>query len=367
MSKNKKVFFLLFSLNMGGVEKSFLNLISDSKFKDKEIHLGLLKKEGEFLKELPSDIIIHECCKGLWDDINKPLHELIIENLKTPNFTKSFIYVLHYLKYKISKNKLYFYRYIFKDEPEIDIEFDEAYAYAGPATVIDYYIVHKLKAQRKYGYIHYDVSKFFIEPQVIKKIYKNYNKIYIVSKEAKNVFDKKFPDFKDKTELRLTPINQNEIKRLSQEGESYSDKFDGKRILTVGRISKEKGQDLAIEALNILIEKGYNLRWYFIGEGKFLEECRKMTKDLSIENNVMFFGKKINPYPFMKDCDFYVQPSRHEGFCLTLAEAICLDKPIVSTDFSGASEQLKETANFVITCATASELAKGIMKILTRL
>ena len=367
MTKRRKVFFLLFSMNMGGVEKSFLNMIKEYQFKNTEIHLGLLRKRGEFMDKLPDNIIIHECCVGLWSEVNMSYPAIIKKNLRDKKPGKFLKNTLGYLKYKLTGDRTDFYKNLLGYKPEIDIEFDEAYAYAGPATVIDYYIVHKLNAQRKYGYIHYDVSKFFIEPETIKKLYKNYNSIYIVSKEAKNVFNKKFPEFKDKTELRINTVNVNEIRNQSEEGESYSDKFDGKRILTVGRISIEKGQDLAIEALNILVEKGYNLRWYFIGDGPFLVECLNKVKAFGLDNYAIFLGKKENPFPYMKDCDVYVQPSRHEGFCLTVAEAKCFNKPIVATDFSGALEQLKETDIFAITGISPQELANGIIKVLEKL
>ncbi|MCH5172295.1 MAG: glycosyltransferase [Erysipelotrichales bacterium] len=360
----RKIFFLLFSMNMGGVEKSFLNFIASPLFNNAEIHLGLFRKSGEFLRRLPSNVIIHECCKGLWKEINMSYFAIIKKSIldkKPINFLK---HSFGFIKYKITKNRTVFYKDLLGEKPEIEIEFDEAYAYAGPATVIDYYIIYKIKSRQKFGYIHFDVSKFFIEPETIKKLYKHYNKIFIVSKEAKNVFDKKFPEFKDKTELRINPIDINEIKKQSEKGESYSDKFEGNRILTVGRISKEKGQDLAIETLKILIEKGYNIRWYFIGDGPFLDECKDKAKAFGLDNYAIFLGKKENPYPFMKDCSVYVQPSRHEGFCLSVAEAKCFNKPIVSTDFSGSYEQLKETVNFSITAPSPQELAHGIIKVI---
>ena len=360
----KRIFFLLFSMSMGGIEKSFLNLSNEIKFKDCEIHLGLLRKEGEFLKELPSNVILHECCKGLWNDINKPIHQLIIENLKAHNFKKTFLYSLDYLKYKINGNREHFYKNILKGEPEINIEFDEAYAYAGPASIIDYYVVNKIKALKKFGWIHFDISKVWVDSHLIRSLYPIYEKIFVVSKEAKIKFDSQFSEFSDKTEVRYNIINKEKIRDLALQEETFDDDFHGKRILTVGRISEEKGQDLAIKTLKILIDKGYNIRWYFIGDGPFLAECINKVKSLGLDNCAIFMGKKENPYPYMKDCDVYVQPSRHEGFCLTVAEAKCFNKPIVTTDFSGAYEQLKETVKFAITAPSPQELAHGIIKVI---
>ena len=64
----------------------------------------------------------------------------------------------------------------------------------------------------------------------------------------------------------------------------------------------------------------------------------------------------------MKDCDIYVQPSRHEGYCITLAEALCFNNPIVATDFTGANEQLKNRKNGVVVGMKAQDIADGIIR-----
>ena len=71
---------------------------------------------------------------------------------------------------------------------------------------------------------------------------------------------------------------------------------------------------------------------------------------------------KINPYAYMRDCDVYMQPSRHEGFCLTLAEALCFGNPIVATDFTGAREQLIDRENGFVVGMSAEEITEGVEK-----
>ena len=66
----------------------------------------------------------------------------------------------------------------------------------------------------------------------------------------------------------------------------------------------------------------------------------------------------------MKDCDIYMQPSRHEGFCITLAEALCFGHPIVATDFTGAREQLLNRKNSIVTGMSSDEMAGGLEEIL---
>ena len=112
------------------------------------------------------------------------------------------------------------------------------------------------------------------------------------------------------------------------------------RILTVGRISEEKGQQVAIAALKLLLDRGYVLKWYFVGDGDNRDCCEQLAEEYGIRDNVVFLGVQTNPYGYMKDCDVYVQPSRHEGYCTTVNEAKFLCKPIVCTDVSGSDEMI---------------------------
>jgi glycosyltransferase involved in cell wall biosynthesis len=194
-----------------------------------------------------------------------------------------------------------------------------------------------------------------------RKLYKHYDKIFIVSKTGKEIFDQFFPEFAHKTKLFHNIVSREQITDMAKMGPSFDDNFDGKRVLTVGRVSEEKGQREAIKALKILLGRGYHLKWYFVGDGTDRAYCEQLVDEYGIRDNVVFLGTQTNPYGFMKDCDVYVQPSRHEGFCITLAEALCFNKPIVATNFTGAIEQLQTRENAVVVGMAAQEIADGVV------
>ena len=106
------------------------------------------------------------------------------------------------------------------------------------------------------------------------------------------------------------------------------------------------------------------MRWYFVGEGKDLIPCHKLVHQEGLEESVVFLGLQENPYGYMRDCDLYVQPSLHEGFCITLAEALCFEKAIVTTSFSGAHEQLSGRTNAWIADVSIESLAEKLEKAL---
>lgn len=358
----KKLFFLLSSMNIGGVEKSFLSLLSVIPRDQYEIHLGLLNPTGGYMEYLPKDIQIHhiDCYTDKWREINDPPLRIIKGLLKRGKWVEAFIHLLLYIHFKLTGNRYWFYKYLLRREPILKDHFDVAIAYAGPSQAIDYYICKKVQADIKVGWIHFDVTRFGIDRGMTQKIYPIYQKIFIVSETAKERFDSLFPQLTNKTEVFRNIVSVEQNQQLAKEGDSFEDKYTGKRILTVGRLSKEKGQDVAIRALKILLDKGLDVRWYFVGDGVLKRECEKLVTDLQITDHIVFLGTKVNPYAYMRDCDLYMQPSRHEGFCITLAEALCFTNPIVATNFTGAEEQLKDRKNGVVCGMSEKEIAEAI-------
>ena len=364
----QKIYFQLAAMNIGGVEKSWLNLVNTIDRDKYEIHLGLVKPQGGYMSYIPNDVTVHQvdCYDKFRSEINDP-PQVVLKNLfHQRRYLYALVLFILYFIGKFSKNRHLFYRYITRNVPVEPEEYDIAIAYAGPSQMIDYYVCKKIKAKRKFGWIHFDITKFGIDRGMTRALYHNYERIFVVSETAKQRFDEVFPKFRDKTEVRYNIVSTQQVRSMANEGESFHDQYPGTRILTVGRISAEKGQMEAIRALRILIDRGYDVKWYFVGGGNMTEPCIKLASELGIAQHVVMLGTKANPYGYMRDCDIYMQPSRHEGYCITLAEARCFDKPIVATCFTGAEEQLANHPKNAVTGMTPEEMAEGIARFLKR-
>ena len=113
-------------------------------------------------------------------------------------------------------------------------------------------------------------------------------------------------------------------------------------IVQVSRLYiKDKGQDILLRALGKLTEKGVrNFRMHFIGSGPSEEELRKLANELGISEQVIFEGLKSQEYIYQHLCnyDLFVQPSRCEGFGLTVAEAMTAKLPVLVSDIEGPME-----------------------------
>ena len=358
----KKILFMVSSMNIGGVEKSLLSLLSVIPKDKYDITILTLEKKGGFLDYIPSNIKVEE---ATWFKDIKPIimespQSTVKRYLAKGKLFKIPSFVYSYYKSKNTGDRYIYYKNILKSIPYNEEVYDAAIAYAGPTEIIDAYIGHKVKAEKKIGWVHFDISKHNINEKLYKRLYEKFNKIFVVSNEANKKLNEIIPSTVAKSEVLLNIISKDLVCSMSNKEVAFDDKFDGIKIVTVGRLSKEKGQDLAINALSKLINDGYKVRWYCVGEGNARGEYEKLIKEKELEDNFILLGANPNPYPYIKKSDIYVQTSRHEGYCLTLAEAKCLCKPIVTTNFIGAYEQINDKVNGFIVEQNENEIYEKI-------
>lgn len=361
----KKILFMVINMNIGGTEKALLTMLSEIDKEKYDVTVLMLEEYGGFLLDIPEWVNIQylKYYKDIEDIINKPLHITALEQLKICKINNFIKYLYLYLLYKISKDRIFIFKHILKSYPNLEEEYDLAVAYAGPMEFISYFVANKIKAKKKVQWIHFDITKIGLNYSFVRKIYSKFDKIFVVSEQAKEKVIENIPSLKDNVEVFYNIVSSNLVRKMS-EGKSFTEKFDGIRILTVGRISKEKGQYMTIPVLAKLKSEGYNIRWYCIGDGNYRSECERLIKEYSLEDEYILLGSKTNPYPYMKDCDIYVQPSLHEGYCITLAEARCFGNPIVATNFTGAREQLIETGCGLVSDISEEGLYNKIKEIL---
>lgn len=363
MKVKKKIFFLLYSMNVGGVEKSLLNLLSVLPREKYDIHVGLVHQEGGLLPYLPSDVTVHHIAdiKDHWDELKNPPLHTIKTYLQTGRFFKTFLALIVYLVCKLSGSYYWWVASILKCAKGIDVFFDVAVAYSGPSSDIDFYVCKKIEAKKKVGWIHFDIDKVGHDTRLIQKLYCNYDTISIVSDSCKQKFENQLPIFKKRLMTINNIVSPKLILSQAENGVSFGTESKSKKILTVGRISKEKGQIVAIDALKLLVGKGLDVTWYFIGDGSDKHLCEQKVLNEGLDGRVKFLGALVNPYGYMRDCDVYVQPSRYEGYCVTILEALCFNAPIVATNFTSINEQLKGRDNSFVVGMSAEDIANGIV------
>ena len=362
----KKVLFMVSSMNIGGIEKSLLSLLEVIPKDKYDITVLTLEKKGGFLEYIPNNVRVIE---AEWFKEVKPIimdtpQNTIKVYLKSKKLFKTLLFIYSYYKSKNTGDRYIYYKNILKSIPTNDKYYDVAIAYAGPTEIIDAYIGHKVNSKKKIAWVHFDVSKYRINEKLYKSLYRKFDKIFTVSNEANKKLNEIIPSTIGKSEVLLNIISKGLICDMANEYIDLDKDFDGIKIITVGRLSKEKGQDLAIETLAKLKRNGYKVRWYCIGEGNNRKKYEHLIKEKGLEADFILLGEIPNPYPYIKNADIYVQTSRHEGYCLTLAEAKCLSKPIISTDFISAYEQIESGVSGIIVKTNEEEIYIAILKII---
>lgn len=344
-----KIVFVSNQMIRGGVEQALISLLKILDPKQFDITLLLVRKNGIWEKKIPNHVKIcymEELCNPLQYMKKMVREKHVIMALKKINIYRKILHSDSYWKENVLLTQFL---------PLLKEKYDIAVAYHAPGTLPVHYVINNVIATTKILFIHGDIEKTKSISKDYCDLYAKYNKIVCVSEEAKQVFLKYNENMRMKTRMIHNIIDSKEIIKLSKEKININ--MD---ICTVARLSKPKGIDIAIEASRILLNKGIDVKWYVCGDGEEKDNLEKLIKEYKLEDNFFLLGATDNPYKYIANCSIYVQPSRHEGYCLTLAEARILCKPIVTTLFSGASEQVENKETGTIVNVNPEEIANGI-------
>ncbi len=355
----KKVAILLSSMQTGGIEKvsiEFMRRLTEYF----DVTLFLRTNKGELLSDIPKEVQV----KGLPKKTFKGELKRLLKRFRIFSFT---YYLLKYIwASRIKKNFVLSSKISAKLIGEIsNDEFDLAINYHGMHMSDISDVLYRIKAKKKIAFIHGDHD--FHGDNIISSMNKEYNKfdkIFCVSLFTKNRFIKDFPLVETKTEVYYNPINTKEIIEKSKEDCEFQFDKNIINIVTVGRVSKEKGQDLIPPSAKLLKAKGYNFKWYIVGDGSDRERIENLVKENKVNFEVIFCGNQLNPYPFIKNSDIYVQPSYSEGYSLTLAEAGILGKVIIATKDCGIKEEIEDKKSGLIVEPKVITISAGIENII---
>ena len=365
----RKVLIVMNTLGMGGAEKSLISMLNtiDTNFlKKNDISIDLLIADasGVFYKQIPSYINIIKCpylyrvlasskenalkysrvkvdiyaLKGIWKVSSSLLREKLFEMEKYWKANKKFI-------------------------PHFKGEYDICFAYMNGMTT--YYVIDKINAKKKFVWVHNDYNKLTCTDDFNRFYFEKANRIITISQTCVNSIIDHFPEIRDKIQMieNISPLRI--IKERSDEffPPEYVHKSET-RIISIGRLSMQKGFDIGINAVKILADRGYQFNWYIIGIGEEKENLETELIKKGINDMVHILGIRENPYPYIKYADIFFQPSRFEGKSITLDEAKILAKPIVVSNYETVYDSIENGVNGLICNLNPQALADGIASLM---
>lgn len=357
----KRLLFTIDSLTIGGAERSLVTLLNLLDYTRYEVDLQLFAFGGALEQFLPAEVHVlpplnwtRYLAQPLWRQLLHPrmsaarmAYSLKIRRPGLSHADKACLYWQTVGKYIHPAAKTY----------------DVAIGYA--QGVPTFYTIDKVAAQKKYVWVNVDYRISEGVRQYQRQFYQKSDAIVCVSDLVKDVFSTEvFPEFGHKMQIMWDIIDGSMITRMAAlKSEKSIDRSDPV-LLTVGRLCNQKGYDLAFQAAKILRDRGVRFRWYVVGRGYYQKEIEQYVAANQLQEHFILLGATSNPYAYMRQCDVYVQTSRHEGFGLTIAEARMLDRPVVCTNFEGCTMQLTDGRNGLIVPLDPAAIADAVERLL---
>lgn len=364
----KTMLIVSHTLELGGAERSLIGLLEALDPRQWEIDLFLLRHEGELMGQIPEHIRLLPAVPAC-TVLARPMKDTLREGhfLLTAARLAGKIAAGRYEKkhgYTESGVALeYSHKFTYCLMPRIqpDQEYDLAVSFLTP----HYICAHKVKAKKKIAWIHTDYSKVQVNAESELAMWGQYDHIASISDGVTESFLAVFPTLADKVVLIENILPEKLIRR---QAEAFSADREmppkGGRLLSVGRYCTAKNFDNVPDICSRLVRSGLDVYWYIIGFGGDESLIRQRIKEAGMEERVILLGKKENPYPYIRACDLYVQPSRYEGKSVTVREAQLLGKPVVITRYATSSSQLEEDVDGVIVPMDNEDCAEGIAALL---
>ena len=347
MVTKKKILIRIGSLRHGGAEKVLVTFLKKLPKDQYEIDLLLNLYSGKYLPEVPSWINVLYLNKG----------EMITTNSLQDIPVKAFR-VIYQKILKMFPSLLY--QFILKGK-KYDIEFAAIHGFR------DEILNSPLKSSKKLIWIHNDLKKtelYNYTDDEIRKFF-GFDKIMVISEKIQHDFENlvKTKEEKNKIVRIYNPLDTEEILKKSEVGSMKSEN-EVPVFISVGTVFPQKGFDRLLNVHKRLLDEGFNHNILILGDGYDFENIKKLQEDLGVSETSTLFGFTDNPYPFIKNADFYILTSRYEGFPTVLFEAITLKKKIIATDVSGVREMLKDGKLGLIVDNSEEGIYEGMKKTL---
>lgn len=361
----KKFLIIHFNMELGGVETSLLGLLDTVDYDRFDVDLFLYAHEGVLMEHInPKVHLLPEvqAYRALTESVRSNWQKGFRGIAAARSFAK--------LRSCLSRGPLhcghnykqYFHKLCMPFLPRIDGEYDLAISFNDP----HYIIGQKVSAKTKLSWFHTDASRITFCDNIEREMWGMSDYAVNVSESCRQAFDEKHPYMADRSIVIENILSKQYILGQSVAFDvSREMPSDGSvRLLSIGRFTHQKNFDQVPEITRQIRAMGIHVKWYLIGFGGDENLIRQKIQEAGMEGNVVILGKQENPYPYIKACDIYVQPSRFEGKSVAVREAQILNKPVVITAYATSGSQLRDGYDGVIVPMDNVGCAQGIAAVI---
>ena len=359
-----RILILIHYLEIGGAEISLIGLLNAIDRTKYDVDLFVYSHRGELMALIPNGINLLPEIRQ-YSAIERPMKSILREGHIGIAAARLLARVRHWIyrhTHAINGDDASIFQYVANCVTPLlpmisDIEYDLAISFLSPHNIC----LDKVRAKKKVAWIHTDYTQIHINRRLELPVWSSFDHIASISEAVTNAFITVFPELAPKLIEIENILSQNFVEQRTMPTICEILHHDGVvNLLSVGRFCTAKNYDNIPLICKHLIEMGANVRWYIIGYGSDEALIRTKIAEAGMENRVIILGKRSNPYPYIKACDIYVQPSRYEGKAVTVREAQMLYKPVVVTNYPTASSQIENGIDGIIVPMDNRACAEGI-------
>ena len=345
-SSKIKVLFRHRSMEMGGVEKVMLSVLNNLDQEKFEMTVCLSLNQGELRDEFPNHVRKVFLTDGK-------------EDFSKNKFIQKFqLFKRKLLLEKLSKNPEIVDKEILKENYDIEIGM----------TYNDFELIlnSSNKNSKKIGWFHSEINLPKLQPLVPKILehFPQMDHMIYCSEKIQKIMHEVYPNLQYPAEsVIINAIPIEEIKKKAEE--NISDLPKNPVFVSIGRLHTRKGYHKLMDAHFQLLKDGFPHSVLIIGDGEELPNLLAQQKKLGVTETFIFAGNKMNPYPYLKNADFFIMPSESEAWPLVIAEALILQKPIIATKVGDVETMIKDRKTGYLIDYKTGEIYEAMKEFLT--
>ena len=359
----KRLLFVCGGMALGGIERSLLGLLNALDSDKYEVDLQLFSVSGELLPLLDKRCrILPEipACAAM----TQPL-ATVLKTQPVIAFKRAAAKIKTEKEYGTDEGATFallseYWHSCVKSMPKLTMVYDTVISFMWPHD----FAAYNTTARRKIAWIHTDYTVANMNFDRDEKTWNRFDKIVGVSEDVCKTFSYVYPNLAGKLTVIENLLPEALVRAQAEECDPPEFDKSKKIVLSVGRVCHQKAFELAAQSARIMRDNGVDFKWYIIGYGPDEALLKKEIERLDVGESFVFLGKRANPYPYMKHCDVYAQPSRYEGKAVTVREAQMLARPVLITAYETAPSQVENGVDGVICPQGAENVARALTELL---
>ena len=356
MPNKKSILFVNGHLNVGGVEKALVELLSWIDYEVYDVDLLLLQGRGDFEDRIPRTVRIIEYDTR---QLEGPFFKVVFNNLVKGNFANVIYRCILLFSSKYGNKYLSFLRFILPSRNH----YDAAIAFR-PDHCAEI-VANSIRSLKKFCWWHHgEINLNDDQIYYLDRLWQRFDKVVTVSEGCKRLLLDTFTIPPEKYFVLPNIIDTENINYMAGEESPYGNE-NRKKFVTLSRLSPEKHLQNAVLVAASLVKGGVNdFVWYIVGDGECEQELRQSILNKGLQDHLVMIGRKVNPYPYLKFADVYVHTSYIESLGIAVLEAMALRTPVIAVRSIGTSSYIEDRINGFIVERGVDALVEGINAVL---